>query len=184
MSRKELRENRENDDIRDFSRKRITFGLALVTAALMLLVMRLFYIQIICQDEFSEAARSQYELRLTGLDSGAASSENTDDNGTTVFAVIAKDRNDAALERLLRASRAENITKASSRYDVYEIADAESDMLEKLRTVYDAYVFCSYRPEQSVVTMAGVNAHREIILYADAAGKIISGLPPKLRVSS
>lgn len=184
MSRKDLRENRENDDIRDFSRKRITFGLALVTAALMLLACRLFYIQIICHDEFSEAARSQYELRLTGLDSGTASGESTDDSGTTVFAVIAKDRSDAALEGLLRASRAENITKASSSYDVYEIADAESEVLEELRTVYDAYVFCNYRPEQSVMTMTGENEHSEIILYADAAGNIISGLPPQFRVFS
>lgn len=185
MSRKELRNANEFEVIVDRSKRRIVFVMLPIFVLLILLLLcRLFYIQIMCHDEFSEAARSQYEIRLTGLDGGATSAENGCDNAATVFAVISKDRNDAALERLLRASHAENITKASSKYDVYEIVAAANEVLEELRTVYDAYVFCNYRPKQSVMTVTGEEMHSEIILYADAAGNIIGGLPPQFRVFS
>lgn len=185
MSRKELRNDIEFSAVICRSRGRVAFVLLPIFIMLiLLLICRLFYIQIICHDEFSEAARSQYEIRLMGLDGAAASEEPGCDRAESVLALIARDRKDAALELLLRASRAENITKASSRYEVYEIVEAKSETLEELRTSYDAYLFYDYRPEQSIMTVTGEPAGSEIILYADAAGNIIGGLPPQLRAVS
>lgn len=185
MGRKELRNDIEFAALVCHSRGRVAFVLLPIFIMLIILLLcRLFYIQIICHDKFSEAVSSQYEISLTGLDAVAASDERRCDKGETVFALIARDRKDAALEELLRASCAENITKASSHYEVYEIAGAKNETIEKLRMSYDAYLFYDYRPRQSIMTVTGEPVQSEIILYADAVGNLIGGLPPQLRAVS
>lgn len=183
MSRKGRRNEIESEAVFDKARVRISFGFALLLVLLFLLICRLFYIQIICHTEFSESAYSQYELSLTGLYDSAASDEGSHDKSETVFVLIAADRNDDKLESLLDACHAKKITNVSARYDVYEISETQDRVLEKLRIMYDAYVFCNYMPEQSVMTVTGENIHRRIILYTDAAGRIMAGLPPKLQAS-
>lgn len=178
MSRKEKRNEMESELIASNARLRISFGFALLLVLLSLLVCRLFYIQILCHDEFSEAVRSQYEIRLTGLET------ETDGGNAATYAVIAQDKKDAELNELLRACRAKNITKASSKYEVYEISNAESELIEKLKTMYDAFVFRNYMPSASVMTVTGEEVRSEMILYADAAGNIMRGMSPQLRVFS
>ena len=51
-----------------FNQKRIKVVVIAFTIVMILLVARLWYIQVICHDEFTEAAISQYEVSIEGLD--------------------------------------------------------------------------------------------------------------------
>ena len=48
--------------------RRIKTGLAGITILLLALICRLFYIQVLCHEEFADTAAVQYEMAVEGLD--------------------------------------------------------------------------------------------------------------------
>ena len=165
MSRKEIRIQKEKEErIAEF-RKRIEFCLAFFVALLMLLILRLYYIQLGCHDDFERAAKSQQEITASGFDAEY-----------NFYYIIEKSKIDARLKEMFQESGGKDITKKSPKYAVYGIKTYDSYLNEKLRQDYGAYAFRNY-------VSAGMKTGKKFkaILYADAAGKIIPGLAPKIR---
>ena len=69
MSRKEMRTAWENEALVSQFRKRTEWMLAFFTALILLLLLRLFYVQISCHESFENAVKSQYEIPVSGFDS-------------------------------------------------------------------------------------------------------------------
>lgn len=165
MSRKESRIQRENEAAVATFRTRVEFCLALFLALALLLVLRLGYIQLSCHGGFETAAAVQQEIPVSGFDSEY-----------NFYYVIEKSKEDEWLKKMLREAGGKDITKKSSKYSVYGIRAYVPSLNEKLRQDYGAYAFRNY-------VSAGTETGKkfEAILHADAAGKIITGIAPKLR---
>ena len=50
------------------NRKRVKTAILIFMVPVIALTCRLFYIQILCHDDFKEAATSQYEMAVEGMD--------------------------------------------------------------------------------------------------------------------
>lgn len=172
MSRKAIRIQKEQEAIIAEFRKRIEFCLAFLVALLLLLMLRLCYIQISCHESFAAAVKSQQEIPISGFDSE-----------DSFYYIIEKSKTDKELESLLAGSGARNITKESSRYSVYQMKTHDSLLNEKLRQDYDAYAFRNYIPPGASETFGKAKNGKKLraIVYADAAGKIIPGISPEIR---
>ena len=172
MSRKELRMEWENEALVSQFRKRTELLLAFFTALVLLFLMRLFYVQIDCHESFERAVKSQYEIPVSGFD--------TEYN---FYYIIEKSREDRELKELLADGGAKDITKESSRYSVYEMKTHNSVLNRKLRQDYGAYAFRNYTALRQRHN-AAKGKKFVIIVYADAAGKIIPGISPEIREQS
>lgn len=165
MGRKENRVQRETENLVAKFRTRVEFCLALFLAFLLLLVLRLGYIQLSCHDDFERAAKSQQEITVSGFDSEY-----------NFYYIIEKSKIDVRLKEMLQDAGGKDITKKSSKYAVYGIKTYDSYLNEKLRQDYGAYAFRNY-----VSAGSKTGKKLEAILYADAAGKIIPGISPEIR---
>ena len=159
MSRKEMRTAWENEALVSQFRKRTEWMLAFFTALILLLLLRLFYVQISCHESFENAVKSQYEIPVSGFDSEY-----------NFYYIIEKSKEDRELKRLLADAGAKDITKESSRYSGYEMN-------------YGAYAFRNYAALRERRN-AAKGKKLTIIVYADAAGKIIPGISPEIREQS
>lgn len=175
MSRKEIRIQREKEATIAEFRKRIEFCLAFLVALLILLVLRLYSIQISCHESFAGAAKSQQEIPISGFDCEG-----------NFYYVIEKSKIDKRLTWLLTESGARDITKESSRYSVYEMKTYHALLNEKLRQDYDAYAFRNYVSAGASETLGKAKGGKTftVIVYADAAGKIIPGIAPEIRAQT
>lgn len=172
MGRKEIRKNAENEILISGFRRRTEMLLAFFTALLILLLLRLYYVQISCHESFEKAVKSQYEIPISGFD--------TEYN---FYYIIEKSKEDRSLKNLLADAGAKDITKESSRYSVYEMKTHNSVLNRKLRQDYGAYAFRNYAALRERHN-AAKGKKLTIIVYADAAGKIIPGISPEIREQS
>lgn len=168
MGRKEIRLEKENREIVGTFRKRVEFCLALFIAVAILLVFRLYSVQISCHESFERAARSQYEILISGFGSEC-----------NFYYIIEKSKIDARLKEALEKAGAKDITKESSRYSVYEMKIYAPGLNEKLRKEYGAYAFRNYASGMARGNTGNENKLK-VIVYADASGKIIQGISPKI----
>lgn len=156
MGRREKRMQMEENTLFSGFRKRMEFAMALFFVMIILLLLRLAYIQLVCHDAFTQAAHAQYEMPIIGLD-----------KGYQYYCIIEKEKADSTLTSLLAGEQARDITKESSRYMVYEMKTLDCKLGRMLKERYSAYAFRNFSP------------HSTLILQADAAGRILPGLHPE-----
>lgn len=169
MSRRQMKDVMEARNRVDEFRKRIELCLALFSAFMILLVLRLYYVQISCHESFANAVKSQYEIPVSGFD-----------KEYNFYFIIEKAKEDGRLRTMLDHAGAKNITKESSRYSVYEMKTHNRRLNEKLRADYGAYAFRNYALHEQRA-MGKSKKTFSVIVYADAAGKIIPGVSPEIR---
>lgn len=191
-----------------FNQKRIKVVVIAFTIVMILLVARLWYIQVICHDEFTEAVISQYEVSIEGLDTrGKILDRNLKPltGGTDqYYYIIDKKLKDNKLERIMKDMEARQIAKSSSAYYVYRTEKYNDDINDTLKQEYGAYVFKSqsrYADEQIACHLLGYLNKDEnrgvsgmellyqdelkddgnvLTLWADAAGNILKGVSPSI----
>ncbi len=185
--------------------KKIFVAVLVIMAAL---AARLWYIQIYCHDTLSRAAVSQYEVKITGLDTrGIILDRNLKPlTGETCqyYYIIRNDMRDEQMIRLMKDIEGKEVGTTSSSYCVYRTQSFNSNANEILREKYKAYVFensARYADDQIACHLVGyLNEDKKegvsgleliceeqlesygdsVNLWADAAGRIIKGLTPKI----
>ena len=188
--------------------KRIKTVVAIFALIMVLLAARLWYIQLVCHEEFAEAAVSQYEISIEGLDTrGMILDRNLQPltGGTKqYYYIISKKRGSVELESLMGDMEAQQIAKESSVYYVYRTEKYNRSVNEKLKKDYGAYVFQSqsrYTDDQIACHLVGYLNKDEnrgvsglelayqsdladdgniLTVWADGAGNIIKGIAPSV----
>ncbi len=189
------------------NRKRIIGGALFLAALTLLLCARLFYIQILCHEEFAEAALSQYETALVGID-GRGQILDRELRPLTgavyrYFYIIGKESADQQLNVLLEELDAVRVTLRSSRYEVYRTERFDASIHKRLREEYSAYAFRArtrYQNQQTACHLIGYLNEAEqrgvsglellceeklraksdrLLLESDAAGRLLRGVAPR-----
>ncbi len=190
------------------SRRRILIGALLLGVLTLLLCARLFYIQIICHAELSQAAFAQYETALVGLDDrGQIFDRNlhplTGGKYRYYYILGKKSEKDRRLEALLAEIEAEKITIRSSKYEVYRTETFDAAVHKKLQEDFGAYAFrdrARYQKTQTACHLIGYLNEDEqrgvsglellyedrlqakgsrLVLESDAAGTLLRGIAPQ-----
>lgn len=186
--------------------KRNKYLLGIFIVLIFLLVIRLYYIQIICHEELSEAAKSQYEIMIEGMDTrGMILDRNYmpligDTNQYYYF--IEKEKYNSELKQLLKDIRCSRITSSSAKYYIYRTEKYNGNINQKLKDDYNAYVFQSttrycdsqlachligYLNEDEKRGVSGLEyLYQDLLeadkntlsLWADGMGNILSGTSP------
>lgn len=187
-------------------RMRILFVAAVVL--ILLLSGRLFYIQVFCHEEFSKAAVSQYGIPVKGLDTRGQifdrNGEALTGNHYEYYYIISKDRVDRRLTEMKEKGLLTDITRSSEVYRIYRSDTYDSSLAQTLKDDYEAYVFrlqSRYEKNQTAAHLIGyLNEAEEkgvsglelfcedrlkvsgsyLSVWADAAGKILPGIPPQI----
>ena len=189
------------------NRKRIIGGALFLAVLTLLLCARLFYIQIFCHEEFAEAALSQYETALVGID-GRGQILDRELRPLTgavyrYFYIIGKESADQQLNVLLEELDAVRVTLRSSRYEVYRTERFDASIHKRLREEYSAYAFRArtrYQNQQTACHLIGYLNEAEqrgvsglellceeklraksdrLLLESDAAGRLLRGVAPR-----
>ena len=191
------------------SRKRAAASLVFFVVLLAALTGRLFFIQVMCHEEYSEAATSQYEMVIEGIDTrGQIFDRNmkpVTGGSCQYYYIIKKERMTDAGAELLAAIDAGRLTSDDSRYLVYRSEMYSEEINERLKSDFNAYVFCStsrYSDIQPACHLVGYLNQSEkrgvsgleymfeerlkagknqLVLTADAAGNILPGRAPYIR---
>ena len=155
----------ERNIFNKMQRRRIYACLCVVSVIWAVLAARLFYWQILCHETLSEAAVSQYQVMIDGLDPRGMI---LDRNGQpltggneTYFYFLQNKRIDRRAEQLLEAVKSQKISAAgsdSARYSVYRTSLFDAAVNEKLQEDYGAYVFCGisrYQDNQAACHLIG-----------------------------
>jgi len=141
--------------------RRIKTGLAGVTILLLALICRLFYIQVLCHEEFADTAAVQYEMAVEGLDTrGQIFDRNMKPlTGSTYkyYYILKTSVLNEECGLLLAQTGAENITAGDgdgtsgmnqgsgaqnlSKYQVFQTEHYIENVSSSLRSQYGAYVF-------------------------------------------
>lgn len=141
--------------------RRIKIGLVAVILLLLALVCRLFYIQVLCHEEFADTAAVQYEMAVEGLDTrGQIFDRNMKPlTGSTYkyYYIIKTSALDQECGILLAQTGAENITAGGGdgsgarnledntqnlpKYQVFQTEHYIENVSSSLRREYGAYVF-------------------------------------------
>lgn len=132
------------------STRRLHLVLALVAAVWICLLGRIYYLQILCHEDLSAAAVSQYQVVVEGLDTrGSILDRNLQPltGGTEAwYYFLLQDREDAASSELLAAVSARKISSSGSsisKYSVYRTQFFDRTVNKVLEEHYGAYVFCA-----------------------------------------
>ena len=184
-----------------------TLVLFLIFVILMvLLTIRVYYIQIICHEELTEAAQSQYEVLVAGIDNRG---QILDRNHMPLtgglnqyYYFVEKDFADENLDFLMKSIDAEQIASTESSYLVYRAERYDKGVSDRAKDEYKAYVLecpTRYGEEQIACHLIGYLNEDEqkgvsgiellceeklskkqgaLTLWADAAGYLISGTEP------
>ena len=184
-----------------------TLVLFLIFVILMvLLTIRVYYIQIICHEELTEAAQSQYEVLVAGIDNRG---QILDRNHMPLtgglnqyYYFVEKDFADENLDFLMKSIDAEQIASTESSYLVYRAERYDKEVSDRAKDDYKAYVLecpTRYGEEQIACHLIGYLNEDEqkgvsgiellceeklskkqgaLTLWADAAGYLISGTEP------
>lgn len=191
--------------------RRIKFVFAVFAALMTLLAARVWYIQAACGGELSEAAVSQYEIAIEGLDTrGMILDRNLKPltGGTKqYYYIISKRRGGEELEELMKEAGGRQLAKASSAYYVYRTEKYSDEINAILKSKYGAYVFQSqsrYADEQTACHLLGYLNKDEnrgvsglelayqdelsgdgsvLTVWADGAGNIIRGIAPSVKTA-
>lgn len=130
---------------KEFKRNIYLFGIFVVL--MLLLVIRLYYIQIICHEELSFAAQSQYEVLVEGIDTrGMIFDRNyipLIGNTNQYYYFIKKENYDGKLKQLLKETASSRISSNSAKYYIYRTEKYNENINQKLKDDYNAYVFQS-----------------------------------------
>jgi len=192
---------------RDLTVHRLGICLGLFAAVWILLMVRLADLQLVQGKELAAAARSQYEVKVEGLDTrGAVLDRNLVPltGGTKQYCYfIRKDRKDPEMEKLLDAVSARNVSGEGSGYSVYRTAIFDEGVNRRLKEEYGAYVLCTgsrYSDSQTACHLIGYlnesekrgvsgleKAFEEVLkagdgqlsLWADGGGSLLLNIPPK-----
>lgn len=193
------------------NRKRVKVALLIFIMPVIALTGRLFYIQILCHDDFKEAATSQYEMAVEGMDTrGQIYDRNMKPltgGSYQYYYIIKKERMTTDCENLLSLLDGSQIAAADSDYLVYRTETYNDDINDKLKNGCSAYVFRSrsrYSADQPACHLVGYLNQSEkrgvsgleylfeeklkaddnsLILMADAAGNILPGIAPSVKNS-
>lgn len=193
------------------NRKRVKTAILIFMVPVIALTCRLFYIQILCHDDFKEAATSQYEMAVEGMDTrGQIYDRNMKPltgGSYQYYYIIKKERMTPECENLLAILDSSQIAAADSDYLVYRTETYNDDINDKLKNGCSAYVFRSrsrYSASQPACHLVGYLNQSEkrgvsgleylfeeklkaddntLILMADAAGNILPGVAPSVKNS-
>ena len=114
------------------SRKRVKTALVIFIIPVLALAGRLFYIQILCHDEFAEAATSQHEIAVEGLDTrGQILDRNLKPitgGSYQYYYIVKKERMTAEYRSLLDMMGGSQIASADSDYYGYRTEDYDDDV--------------------------------------------------------
>ena len=190
------------------NRRRILIGALFLGVLILLLCARLFYIQIICHEELSQAALAQYETALVGLDDRGQIFDRslrplTGEKYRYYYILSKQSAEDRKLGALLAEIEAEKITLRSSKYEVYRTETFDAAAHRQLQNDFGAYVFrdrARYQKTQTACHLIGYLNEDEqrgvsglellyedrlqtkgsrLVLESDAAGKLIRGIAPR-----
>ena len=173
---------------------------------MILLIIRLYYIQIICHEELSEAAQSQYEIMVEGIDTrGMILDRNyvpLIGDANQYYYFIKKENYDGKLKQILKDAGYSRIASNSSKYYIYRTEKYDESVNQKLKDSYDAYVFQStarycdsqlachligYLNEDEKKGVSGLEyLYQDLLeadkstlsLWADGTGNILTGTSP------
>lgn len=146
------------------SRVRIKIFLVVLFLAWILLVMRLYYWQILSHDELSDMAASQYQVVVEGMDTrGGILDRNLQPltgGSSKYYFFIQKSRIDSKAKQLLAQMNAEDGTGEASKsnYKMFLSESLDEEISTVLREEYGAYVFCGasrYQDEQVACHLIG-----------------------------
>ncbi len=193
------------------NRKRVKTAILIFMVPVIALTCRLFYIQILCHDDFKEAATSQYEMAVEGMDTrGQIYDRNMKPltgGSYQYYYIIKKERMTPEYKNLLELLDSSQIAAADSDYLVYRTETYNDDINDKLKNGCSAYVFRSrsrYSASQPACHLVGYLNQSEkrgvsgleylfeeklkaddntLILMADAAGNILPGVAPSVKNS-
>ena len=187
---------------------RIKTVLVMFAAAMALLAARVWYIQVNCHEQFAQAAVSQYEIAIEGLDTrGMILDRNLKPltGGTEqYYYIISKKNKDAELEKIMEELESQQMAKSSSAYYVYRTEKYNEETNDFLKEEYGAYVFQSqsrYSDDQMACHLIGYLNNDEnrgvsglelmcqdeladdgnvLTVWADGAGNILRGIAPSV----
>ena len=179
---------------------------------MLLLAVRVFYIQIISHEDLSRLAESQYEVLVEGLDTrgGILDRNNMPLTGISYkyYYFIEKEKWNSNLELLIDKIDGKQVALNQSSYYVYKTDHYDEKITDKLKSNYKAYLFKStdrYCDEQMACHLIGYLNRDELkgvsglellceeqlkaentslCLWADAAGTIILGDSPHKHVAN
>lgn len=147
------------------SRKRISLLLGGAVLVWSLLGSRLYYWQIVCHEQLSEAASLQYQVEVDGMDArGRILDRNLQPltGGTErYYYFLQKESMNARVRQLLRSVSAVEITSAVPNADGYEVYRTEvfqHDVSRELKETFGAYVFSAidrYHDTQTACHLIG-----------------------------
>lgn len=191
---------------RNIGRNKIAFLLFLV--AMFALAVRLFYIQIICHEELEEAATSQYEIVVDGLDTRSSILDRNyrplTDEIKEYYYLIKKEKETPQLNNLIEKIDGKQVASSSSDYYVYRTEIYDQNTIKTLKEKYGAYVFQStarysdnqlachlvgYLNEAENIGVSGLELlyqnrlktkEKKLYLWADASGNIFEGVSPAI----
>lgn len=189
--------------------KRIKGGMLLLVVLLGALTLRLFYIQVICHEEFAETAQLQYEINVDGIDTrGQIFDRNLEPvTGRKCSYYYIMKASDVCPEsdKLLEKINAEKISIKGQKYKVYKTGTYDGQTNLRLKEKYGCYVFCSqerYDDKQVACHLTGYLNESEkkgvsgleymyeeqlaasgsrLVLMADASGNILPGIAPSVK---
>lgn len=147
--------------------KRTKIGLAVFALLMMLLLCRVFYIQIICHEELEAMAVSQYAVEIQGIDFGH------------YYYFVLKENEDSRLNRFVNLLEGKQVENGGSAYYVFKTENFNSLINESLIENYGAYVMKSN--EDSWLDEDSLPIEYSIYVWADASGKVLLGERPKLK---
>ncbi len=186
--------------------RRIRQMFAQVVILMVLLLGRTFYIQILCHENLTEGAVSQYEISVQGLDTrGAILDRNympLTGGKSQYYYFIKKNREDEFLSSYVSYLEAKQIAREDASYYVFRCEKYNADINTVLKEKYRAYVFESsaryaddqvachligYINQDEKVGVSGLELMYEdvleaenskLTLWADGAGNIFAGKEP------
>lgn len=175
---------------------------------MVLLAARLFFLQISSHDELASAAVSQYEIPVIGFDTrGRILDRNYMPltGGTyQYYYVISRQYESGQLDSMMESIDARQIAADGSAYLVYRTETFDHKLNDRLKSVYEAYVFrdqARYSREQTACHLIGyINKDQgtgvsglelmyedrlrtgsaRLTIWADAAGNILRGISPSV----
>ena len=178
---------------------------------LLLLCIRIWYIQILCHDELSSLAKSQYGMSIVGLDTrGAVLDRNFKPLTGGIkeyYYLVDKNLADSKLQNTMDSLGACQMAREDSPYLVYRTEAYNDEVNRVLKRDYKAYTFESssrYADEQIACHLLGyINKDEQrgvsglelmyqnklaaedssLFLWADATGNIIRGVAPSVETS-
>lgn len=198
--------------MKKINKKRVLMIVFAFFAIMIMLIARLAYIQLLCGEELSRLANSQYQISILGLDErGTILDRNLKpltDSTKVYYYIIAKEKINVETEKLAEILNARQIASEGSKFYVFRSESYNKEIGARLKKQYKAYIFESesrYADEQIACHLVGyLNEdekrgvsglelmHQSVLetpnstanLWADATGKLLMGRAPSASVNA